>query len=59
MCSVQGCHENTGKKLSTSDEIGLLELVLEHPSMYLHELQNALLQATGTDVSTATICVCT
>ena len=24
--------------------------------MYLHELQNALLQATGTDVSTATIC---
>ena len=56
VCSVQGCHENTGKKLSRSDEIGLLELVLEHPSMYLHELQNALLQATGTDVSTATIC---
>ena len=40
VCSVQGCHENTGKKLSRSDEIGILELVLEHPSMYLHELQN-------------------
>ena len=54
--SLQGYHENTGKKLSALDEIALLEFVLEHPSMYLHELQNALLQSTGTDVSTATIC---
>ena len=54
--SLQGYHENTCKNLSALDEIALLELVLEHPSMYLHELQNALVQAMGTDVSTATIC---
>lgn len=54
--SIQGYREGPDKKLSTHDEIVLLELVLEHPSMYLHELQNALLQSTGTNVSAATIC---
>ena len=32
------------------------EAVLESPFMYLHAIQNTLLQTTGTNVSTATIC---
>ena len=47
---------NTTKKLSASDEVAITEMVLDHPSLYLHELQNALYQSTGTDVSTSTIC---
>ena len=54
--SIQGFHENTSKKLDPHDEMVILEAVLDCPFMYLHELQNMLLQATGTNVSTATIC---
>ena len=56
VCSVQGCHENTNKKLSSDDEMAILQMILDCPSMYLHEVQTSLLQLTGTDVSTATIC---
>lgn len=38
--SIQGCHEPFNKKLSPHDEMVLLELVVEHPSLYLQELQN-------------------
>ena len=48
MCSVQGCHENTNKKLSSSDEMTILQMILGCPSMYLHEIQTSLLQLTGT-----------
>ena len=34
----------------------LIELVCDKPSTYLHEIQSRLLQITGTDASTATIC---
>ena len=33
--SIQGCHEPLNKQLSAHDEMVILELVLEHPSMYL------------------------
>ena len=54
--SIQGFHENTSKKLDDHDEMVILEAVLESPFMYLHEIQNTLLQTTGTNVSTATLC---
>jgi hypothetical protein len=38
------------------DEMVILELVLEHPSMYLQWVQSALSQSTSTNVSAATIC---
>ena len=56
MNSIQGFHEITSKKLDSHDKMVILEAVLDCPSMYLHELQNVLLQATGTNVSTATTC---
>ena len=34
----------------------LMQIVLERPSVYLHELQRALAQTTGMFVSEATIC---
>ena len=54
--SVQGCHEPSNKKLTENDELVLLELIIEHPAMYLQELQSALSQSTGTNVSISTIC---
>ena len=53
---IQGYHENTTKRLSTRDELVLVEAVLINPSIYLHELQSTLLQTTGTSISTAAIC---
>ena len=44
------------KKLDDHDEMVILEGVLDSPFMYLHEIQNTLLQTTGTNISTATIC---
>ena len=55
MDSIQGFHENTSKKLDPHDEMFTLEADLDCPFIYLHELQNMLLQATGTNVM-ATIC---
>ena len=46
--SIQGFHQNTTKKLSTQDEIMIIEAVLEKPSVYLHELKSILLKTTGT-----------
>lgn len=54
--SIQGFHESTNKKLDVHDEMVILETVLDYPFMYLHELRNTLLQATGTNVSITTIC---
>ena len=44
------------KSLSAYDEIAIIEMILDSPSMFLHEIQAALLHITGTNVSTATIC---
>ena len=42
--------------LSRFDQFLILELVLEHPGIYLHELKHQLKVTTGTEASTATIC---
>ena len=44
-----------GPKLSKADQLHILELVLENPGIYLHELKLEL-QARGTDVHESTIC---
>ena len=48
--SIQGYHEKTTKKLSSTDELVLMEAIVKQPSIYLHELQNILLQTTGTTI---------
>lgn len=54
--SIQGYHEDTTKKLSTQDELTIIEAILDRPSMYLHELQHAVNLSSGTTISTSTIC---
>ena len=44
-----------GPKLNKADQLHILELVLENPGIYLHELKLKL-QAQGTDVHESTIC---
>ena len=56
VCSIQGYHENTHKKLSSRDELAIIEAVLDNPSMYLHEMQNVVLQTTGTEITPSAIC---
>ena len=56
VCSIQGYHENTCKKLSTVDEFTIMEAIVDNPSMYLHELQHLVLQTTGTVISVSAIC---
>lgn len=46
---------NHMRKLSRSDQLHILELVIENPSIYLHELKLEL-QARGTEVDESTIC---
>lgn len=43
------------KKMSTTDQLHLLELVIENPGMYLTEMKKEL-HARGTDVDESTIC---
>ena len=43
-------------RLHEHDEFVLIELVCENPSIHLYEIQTQLLQTTGTDASTATLC---
>lgn len=42
-----------GKSLTTYDEFAILELVLQRPGIYLHEICRELLDTTGTDTSVA------
>ena len=42
--------------LHEHDELIILQLVCENPSIYLCEIQTKLLEATGTTASIATIC---
>ena len=46
----------TERILHEHDVFVLMQIVLERPSVYLHELQRALAQTTGMFVSEATIC---
>ena len=56
VCSIQGYHENAWKKLSSQDELAIIEAVLDNPPMYLHELQNVVFQTSGTEISVSAIC---
>ena len=47
----------TERILHEHDVFVLMQIVLERPSVYLHELQRALAQTTGMFVSEATICI--
>lgn len=55
MESIQGYHEKTTKRLSSTDELVLMEAIVRQPSIYLYELQNILLQTTGTTICLAAI----
>ena len=55
VCSIQGYHENTCKKLSIYDELIIIEAVVNQPSLYLHEVQYIILKTTGNDLSIPTI----
>ena len=56
VCSIQGYHENICKKLSTYDELTIIEAIVNQPSLYLHELQHKVLITTGNNLSIPTIC---
>ncbi len=51
------CPENPGtRKLTEIDKLIILELILEKPGIYLHEVKRQLVEDTGTEVHTSTIC---
>ena len=56
VCSIHGYHENTWKKLSSQDELAIIEAVLDNPSIYLHEMQHLVSQTSGTEISASAIC---
>ena len=56
VCSIQGYHQNTIKKLSVREEIAIIDAVVDNPAMYLSDLQQHVLYTTGTSISTSTIC---
>ena len=47
VCSIQGFHKTTTKKLSIQDELAIFEMVLDDPSVYLHELQHHVFTQVG------------
>lgn len=52
-----GLTRSQSQKILTSyDEFLIMELVLEKPGIYLHEISRDLQQTTGTHISEATIC---
>ena len=49
-------HRRKLKKLTEEDQFFILELVIEHPGIYLKELRHELLVSKATQASMATIC---
>ena len=49
-------HDHHLKCLRKIDEFLILELVAEHPGIYLRELQDEVFKTTGTDISISSIC---
>ena len=48
---------NSGtQKFTDLDQLIILELIIDRSGIYLHELQQELVDETGTEVSTSTIC---
>ena len=56
VCSIQGFHVNITKKLSIHGELAIIEMVLDDPSVYLHELQHHVFHTSGNTISTSSIC---
>ena len=50
--SIEGYHEKTTKRLTSTDELVLMEAIVKQPSIYLHELQ---MQTTGTTICLSAI----
>jgi len=44
------------RKLTKIDQLIVLELVLDNPGIYLHEIAHKLTEETGTEVNVSTIC---
>lgn len=44
------------RKLTQIDQLVILELVIDRPGIYLHELQQEIFEETGTEVDCSTIC---
>ena len=44
------------RKLTQIDQLIILELVIDRPGIYLHELQQELFEETGTEIDSSTIC---
>jgi len=49
-------NNNGTQKLTLVDQLIVLELVLDRPGIHLHELQQQLVEETGTEVDPSTIC---
>ena len=48
VCSIQGYHENTWKKLSSQDELAIIEAVLDNPCLlYLRQVALKFLHASA------------
>ena len=55
VCNIQGYRESPFKKFRTHDELAIPDVVLDKTLIYL-QVQQHLLQTTGTDVCIATLC---
>jgi len=49
-------HNHPSQILTEVDELLVIHLVLDHPSIYLREIQQELAETTGTEVSVPTLC---
>jgi transposase len=55
-CVTPNAATSRDHALHEHDELLLIEIVCEHPSVHLHEVQSKLHEVTGTEASIATIC---
>ena len=56
VCSIQGYHFNTTKKLTVHEELAVINAVVDNPAMYLSDLQQHVLHSTGKSIGTSMIC---
>ena len=49
-------HNHPSQILTEVDELLIIHLVLDRPSIYLHEIQKELAETTGTAISVPTLC---
>ena len=49
-------HNHPSQILTEVDELLVIHLVLDHPSIYLREIQQEFAETTGTEVSVPTLC---